>query len=91
MPLGYTGEEAGEERGDKASEELDDAATFADLHNPHPESQDTGKTQRDLESECGLVERGIHHVAPHLEITSKYGATQRHQESDDEERDPDPV
>lgn len=66
-------------------------ASFANLHDAEPQSEHARKTKRYLKGEGGLVERCVHHIAPHLQVAIDEAPPGGHKERQGEKRYPYPV
>ena len=82
MLFRYAREELAENRCPQPGKRLDDSPLFANLHNTQPERQDTGQSERYLESGLGRRKRGIDNLCEDSRISGKDKFAQRDDESD---------
>ena len=83
-------EDAAEKRSQRASEQLDEAAAFADLHESQPQAHDAGESERDFETGLGRVEQASENPREDVCVALQR-LEQGSDEADEEETSPDEV
>ena len=91
VAVGDAGEQAPEQRPERARHGLDHAALLADAHEPQPQAHDAGEPEGDLETGLRGVEQRRDDVAEDVGAPEDHRLPDGGGEGDEEERGPDPV